>query len=63
MVRVGGDAWADSLRVQILLYDHLLTLKDEVELVWKARLTVAQVLFLILRYLPLIGVMIENIRE
>ena len=54
---------ADSLRVQILLYDHLLTLKDEVELVWKARLTVAQVLFLILRYLPLIGVIIENIRE
>ncbi|KAF7351580.1 hypothetical protein MSAN_01590500 [Mycena sanguinolenta] len=35
----------------VLLYDHLLTLDDEVEYVWKADNTVAKVLFLILRYM------------
>ncbi|KAL1703102.1 hypothetical protein EV121DRAFT_271339 [Schizophyllum commune] len=59
---VRATRYVTAIGVVILLYDHLLTLKDEVELVWKARLTVAQVLFLILRYLPLIGVIIENIQ-
>ncbi|KAL1754087.1 hypothetical protein FB107DRAFT_276116 [Schizophyllum commune] len=59
---VRATRYVTAIGVVILLYDHLLTLKDEVELVWKARLTVAQVLFLILRYLPLIGVVIENIQ-
>ena len=39
----------------ILLYDHLLTLGDEVEYVWKARGTIPKYLFLINRYtVPLI---------
>ncbi|KAJ6464360.1 hypothetical protein C8R45DRAFT_1023812 [Mycena sanguinolenta] len=35
----------------VLLYDHLLTLDDEVEYIWRANNTVAKILFLILRYL------------
>ncbi|KAJ7887891.1 hypothetical protein B0H14DRAFT_3127467 [Mycena olivaceomarginata] len=35
----------------ILLYDHLLTLQDEVEYIWSAPSTVAKTLFLILRYM------------
>ncbi|KAJ7186074.1 hypothetical protein C8R46DRAFT_1289612 [Mycena filopes] len=35
----------------LLLYDHLLTLSDEVEFIWSAPTTVAKVLFLIMRYM------------
>ncbi|KAJ7458840.1 hypothetical protein FB451DRAFT_1563735 [Mycena latifolia] len=35
----------------VLLYDHVLTLADEVEYVWSAPSTVAKILFLILRYM------------
>ncbi|KAK6977700.1 hypothetical protein R3P38DRAFT_3236810 [Favolaschia claudopus] len=35
----------------LLLYDHLLTLSDEIEYIWSAPNSVAKVLFLILRYL------------
>ncbi|KAF7359996.1 hypothetical protein MVEN_00726900 [Mycena venus] len=35
----------------VLLWDHLLTLGDEVEYVWSAPTTLAKVLFLILRYM------------
>ncbi|KAJ6479708.1 hypothetical protein C8R45DRAFT_1101155 [Mycena sanguinolenta] len=39
----------------MLLYDHLLTLDDEVEYIWRAKNTIAKVLFLILRYMvPLV---------
>ncbi|KAJ7321056.1 hypothetical protein DFH08DRAFT_889861 [Mycena albidolilacea] len=37
--------------ILILLYDHLLTLQDEVEYIWSAPSTVAKTLFLILRYM------------
>ncbi|KAJ7110158.1 hypothetical protein C8R44DRAFT_884152 [Mycena epipterygia] len=35
----------------ILLYDHALSLADEVEYVWPAKNTIAKVLFLVLRYI------------
>lgn len=35
----------------VLLYDHLLTLDDEVRYVWSAPTTLAKVLFLVLRYM------------
>ncbi|KAF8210827.1 hypothetical protein K438DRAFT_1808307 [Mycena galopus ATCC 62051] len=35
----------------LLLYDHLLTLEDEVEYIWSAPTSVAKILFLILRYM------------
>ncbi|KAF9262048.1 hypothetical protein L218DRAFT_1078234 [Marasmius fiardii PR-910] len=34
----------------MLLYDHILSFSDEVELIWKARWTTPKTLFLILRY-------------
>ena len=37
--------------MQILLYDHALTLDDEVRLVWVAETTLPKLLFLINRYL------------
>ncbi|KAJ7706116.1 hypothetical protein B0H17DRAFT_1035782 [Mycena rosella] len=39
------------LGVQVLLYDHLLTLPDEVEYVWPAKNTGAKIMFLLLRYM------------
>ncbi|KAJ7705258.1 hypothetical protein B0H17DRAFT_1037453 [Mycena rosella] len=35
----------------ILLYDHLLSFADEVQLIWSAKLTSSKVLFLAMRYL------------
>ncbi|KAF7324934.1 hypothetical protein MKEN_00535700 [Mycena kentingensis (nom. inval.)] len=35
----------------MLLYDHVLTLDDEVEFIWSAPNTVAKILFLIMRYM------------
>ncbi|KAJ7870522.1 hypothetical protein B0H13DRAFT_2350358 [Mycena leptocephala] len=45
----------------LLLYDHLLTLPDEVEHVWSAPNTLGKVLFLILRYMVPIFMLAENI--
>ncbi|KAL1743206.1 hypothetical protein HDZ31DRAFT_65264 [Schizophyllum fasciatum] len=59
---VRATRYVTAVGVVILLYDHLLTLKDEVDLVWKARLTIAQIFFLFLRYIPLVGVIIQNIQ-
>ncbi|KAJ7037654.1 hypothetical protein C8F04DRAFT_1091957 [Mycena alexandri] len=39
------------ISVQVLLYDHLLTLDDEVRYVWSAPTTLAKVLFLVMRYM------------
>jgi hypothetical protein len=47
--------------IQLLLYDHLLTLPDEVEHVWSAPNTLGKVLFLILRYMVPIFMLAENI--
>lgn len=43
----------------VLLYDHLLTLDDEIQYVWKTKTTVPKVLFLLNRYFVPI-VMIVN---
>ncbi|KAF8556649.1 hypothetical protein OG21DRAFT_1482863 [Imleria badia] len=48
-VRNGG-AFPILSNVPILLWDHILTLPDEVQLIWKARLSIAKVLFLFNRY-------------
>ncbi|KAJ7749466.1 hypothetical protein B0H16DRAFT_1888172 [Mycena metata] len=45
----------------VLLYDHLLTLDDEVKYVWSAPTTLAKVLFLVLRYLVLLFMTGETI--
>lgn len=39
----------------LLYYDHLLTFPWEIELVWKARFTCVSFLFLLNRYLTLLG--------
>lgn len=46
----------------VLLYDHLLTLDDEIQYIWKTKTTVPKVLFLLNRYLVPI-VMIVNMYE
>ncbi|KAH8829267.1 hypothetical protein DL96DRAFT_1791037 [Flagelloscypha sp. PMI_526] len=44
----------------LLLYDHILTLSQEIELVWKARSSIGRTLFLILRYLPVLGLVFNT---
>ncbi|KIJ67311.1 hypothetical protein HYDPIDRAFT_84324 [Hydnomerulius pinastri MD-312] len=46
--------------VQILLWDHLLTLKDEVQLIWKAKLSTPKVLFLFNRYIVPIALIVQS---
>ncbi|KAF8129077.1 hypothetical protein EV363DRAFT_1166787, partial [Boletus edulis] len=45
----------------ILLWDHVLTLPDEVELIWRAKLSIPKVLFLLNRYVvPLAMAILSN---
>ncbi|KAJ7142907.1 hypothetical protein C8R44DRAFT_761372 [Mycena epipterygia] len=46
---------------QILLYDHVLTLDDEVAYVWSAPSTIAKILFLILRYMVPVFMIIQTV--
>ena len=46
-----------------LLYDHLLTINDEIELVWRARNTLPKTLFLINRYLVPLLMLVTIYRE
>ncbi|KAJ7905051.1 hypothetical protein B0H13DRAFT_1881339 [Mycena leptocephala] len=63
VVQVLGDVekvrLVSAVGLVILLYDHVLSLPDEVELVWSARFTSSKILFLALRYFVPI-VMIVN---
>ncbi|KAJ6604711.1 hypothetical protein DFH09DRAFT_1068265 [Mycena vulgaris] len=45
----------------ILVYDHLLTLGDEVEYVWPAKNTIAKILFLVFRYMVPVFLTIHTI--
>lgn len=59
---VRATQYVTAIGLIVLLYDHALTFQDEVELVWKTKLTIAQVTFLILRYLPILGILVENVQ-
>jgi hypothetical protein len=43
----------------VLYFDWLLTFSQEVETFWKSKLTGPTVLFLLNRYIPIIGVILE----
>ncbi|KAJ6534839.1 hypothetical protein B0H19DRAFT_1271529 [Mycena capillaripes] len=45
----------------LLLYDHVLTLDDEVEHIWSAPTTLAKILFLILRYMVPLFLTVQTI--
>ncbi|KZT20881.1 hypothetical protein NEOLEDRAFT_1140217 [Neolentinus lepideus HHB14362 ss-1] len=44
----------------IVIYDHLITLDQEIELIWKSHWTIGKVLFLINRYYALASVICNN---
>lgn len=45
----------------MLLYNHILTLGDEVQFIWRAPTTIPKVLFLLQRYIvPLVIIMTVN---
>ncbi|KAI0087533.1 hypothetical protein BDY19DRAFT_994857 [Irpex rosettiformis] len=46
-------SYSEVASVTVLAWDTLITLSDEVELIWKQRWTPAKVLYLLARYLPL----------
>ncbi|ETW76533.1 hypothetical protein HETIRDRAFT_480662, partial [Heterobasidion irregulare TC 32-1] len=48
---VNATRYLSAAGLVALLYDHLLTINDEIELIWRARNTLPKTLFLINRYL------------
>jgi hypothetical protein len=52
---------AGSDERQVLLYDHVLTLGDEVKYIWSAPTTLAKILFLTLRYMVPAFMTVETI--
>ncbi|KAI0671377.1 hypothetical protein C8Q78DRAFT_1078207 [Trametes maxima] len=48
--RIVGDNLAQFAGAALLYYDYLLTVSDEVRLVWKSRINLAGVLYLAIRY-------------
>jgi len=49
--RLTASKYVNAVGMMILLWDHILTFPDEVQLIWKARLSSAKVLFLVNRYM------------
>ncbi|KAG7087663.1 hypothetical protein E1B28_013611 [Marasmius oreades] len=45
-----ASIYVSAAGLVMLIYDHILTFSDEVELIWRARWTTPKALFLILRY-------------
>ncbi|KAF9233262.1 hypothetical protein BU15DRAFT_80281 [Melanogaster broomeanus] len=52
--------YVSAVGLVILLWDHLLTFHDEVQLIWQARLSVPKVLFLINRYVVPIVMIVQT---
>lgn len=44
----------------IIMYDHLVTFGDEVELIWKSSWTLGKILFILNRYYPLIAAIVNT---
>ncbi|EJD37006.1 hypothetical protein AURDEDRAFT_173957 [Auricularia subglabra TFB-10046 SS5] len=60
-VRVGTSAGYLRLAAfTMFLYDYALTLDDEIEYIWKARRSLAKVLFLLLRYVTFVVILIDT---
>ncbi|KAH0835715.1 hypothetical protein J3R83DRAFT_9536 [Lanmaoa asiatica] len=55
--RVGGTFSSPN---SILLWDHILTFPDEVELIWMARLSIPKVLFLLNRYVVPLAMIVQS---
>jgi hypothetical protein len=51
-----------SLSGQILLYDHLLSLDTEINLIWLAKTNSAKVLFLFIRYMVPCAITLYTVR-
>lgn len=52
--------YASLAAAAIIVYDHLLTLDNEFELIWKSSWSIPKALFLINRYYSLISVVVNN---
>ncbi|TFK51268.1 hypothetical protein OE88DRAFT_1659145 [Heliocybe sulcata] len=50
-LNITATRYLSAAGLVIMLYDHLLTLDDEVEYVWKAKWSLPKTLFLVLRYM------------
>ncbi|KAL0958456.1 hypothetical protein HGRIS_000598 [Hohenbuehelia grisea] len=44
----------------IIIYDHFLTLSDEINLIWRASWSVGKVLFILNRYFALASLIVNN---
>ncbi|KAF9220608.1 hypothetical protein BS17DRAFT_786812 [Gyrodon lividus] len=55
-----ASQYVSAAGLVILLWDHLLTLQDEVQFIWKAKLSTPKVLFLFNRYIVPIAMIVQT---
>ncbi|KIJ49120.1 hypothetical protein M422DRAFT_246929 [Sphaerobolus stellatus SS14] len=54
-------SYADMAAMGLIIYDTLLTLEDEVALIWRKKISLGSILYLQARYCIIIGIIIEFI--
>ncbi|KAJ6468127.1 hypothetical protein C8R47DRAFT_1223418 [Mycena vitilis] len=57
---IQATRYAQLASSAIIIWDHLITLDEEVELIWKSSWSMGKGLFVINRYYTLISVVINN---
>ncbi|ESK87224.1 hypothetical protein Moror_5812 [Moniliophthora roreri MCA 2997] len=62
ILNIQASRYVSAAGVVILLYDHLLTFGDEVELIWQAEWKFPKFLFLLIRYIVVISVLVHTYR-
>ncbi|KAI3610039.1 hypothetical protein WG66_007335 [Moniliophthora roreri] len=60
ILNIQASRYVSAAGVVILLYDHLLTFGDEVELIWQAEWKFPKFLFLLIRYIVVISVLVHT---
>jgi len=58
--RIEASQYVSAAGLVILLWDHILTLPDEVPLIWMARLSIPKVLFLFNRYMVPFAMIVQT---
>ncbi|KAH7886756.1 hypothetical protein F5I97DRAFT_1953475 [Phlebopus sp. FC_14] len=59
LIQLRASQYVSAAGLVILIWDHLLTLQDEVDLIWKAKFSVPKALFLFNRYVVPVALILQ----
>ncbi|KAH7924142.1 hypothetical protein BV22DRAFT_1013910 [Leucogyrophana mollusca] len=61
LIAINGARYLELASLTVLIYDHIITLCEEIDFFWSGKWTLSRILFFLNRYLPLIAMMYASL--